>query len=69
MNFKEQEDIILRLKGEKIELNEKYLKLKEEYNELFKKYVNLRAKYTNQNDELLKLRLFIYEEGHNENKH
>ena len=30
MKFKEQEDIILKLKGEKIELNEKYLKLKEE---------------------------------------
>ena len=69
MYFKEQEDIILRLKGEKIELNEKYLKLKEEYNELFKKYVNLRARYTSQNDELLKLRLFIYEEVYNENKH
>jgi poly(A) polymerase Pap1 len=48
---------------------EKYKELKENYNELQTKYLNLRARYINQNDELLKLRLFIYEEGHNENKH
>ena len=48
---------------------EKYKELKENYNELQKKYVNLRSRYIKQNDELLKLRLFIYEEGYNENKH
>lgn len=69
MKFKEQEDIILKLKGEKIELNEKYLKLKEEYNELFRKYVNLRSRYIKQNDELTQLTVLMSKEGYFENKH
>ena len=67
MDFKEQlkakEEIILELQGTVKMLRKKYEDKRIEYKELEKKYFNLRARYTNQNDELLKLKVFLNKEG------
>ena len=48
------------------ELKEKLNTLKKEHNELERKYIELRARYTLQNDELLRLKIFMSKEGYSE---
>jgi len=48
------------------ELEEKLSTLKKEHNELERKYIELRARYTLQNDELLRLKIFMSKEGYSE---
>lgn len=68
MNFKEQEEIILKLQGTLKELRVKYQEKKRDYDDLLKKYINLRARYITQNDELCSLKVLLSKEGYNENK-
>ena len=48
------------------ELGEKLNTLKKEHNELEKKYLDLRCRYTTQNDELIRLKIFMSKEGYSE---
>lgn len=53
----EKEDKILELYKTIKDLKEKYDEKVKEYKELERKYLNLRCRYTNQNEELIRLKI------------
>lgn len=53
----EEEDIVLKLVEQNKELREELRHERLEHKELQDKYINLRCRYTNQNDELIRLKI------------
>ena len=53
----EKEDKILELYKTIKDLKEEYDEKDKEYKELERKYLNLRCRYTNQNEELIRLKI------------
>ena len=53
----EEEDIVVKLVEQNKELREELRQERLEHKELQDKYINLRCRYTNQNDELIRLKI------------
>ena len=64
----EEKDKILEYIGTIKHLEQELRNTKKELKDLQEKYLNLRARYTNQNDELLKLKVLLSKEVENEDK-
>ena len=64
----EEKDKILEYIGTIKQLEQELRDTKKELKDLQEKYLNLRARYTNQNDELLKLKVLLSKEVENEDK-
>ena len=62
----EEKEKILEYIGTIKHLQQQLSNLKKEYKELETKYINLRARYSSQNDELLKLKIYLSKEVENE---
>lgn len=61
-----KDDKVLEYIGTIKALEEELKELKKEKKELDEKYINLRARYTLQNDELIRLKVFLNREGYSE---
>lgn len=67
--MKELEQKIFLLEMQIKELKIKLYKQKKELKDANQRYDALKVRYLNQNEELITMKVFLSEEGYNENKH